>query len=171
MYTEATGCPFPIYADPTRKLYDYLGMTRTLDPGSKPAYMQTNMLINSVQSIFQGLSTGRHALKGGDFKQVGGEFLFENGQCTWAHRMKNTRGHAEVSEIRSLIGLDGTRPPLRKRWSHSIKEDSKDKRRSLSWGRLRSRSKGVKDSNGTEKSTPERVEEEDAKKLAGSPTA
>ena len=82
MYTEATGCPFPIYAEPTRKLYDHLGMTRTFDLGSKPEYMQTNVLINSVQSIFQGLSTGRKALKGGDFKQVGGEFLFENGECT-----------------------------------------------------------------------------------------
>lgn len=170
MYTEATGCPFPIYADPTRKLYDYLGMTRTYDPGQKPAYMQTNMLINSVQSIFQGVKTGRNALKGGDFKQVGGEFLFENGECTWAHRMKNTRGHAEVSELRSLIGLDGTRPPLRKRWSHGIKDDTKDKRRSLSWGRLRSKSKGTKDIDTTRKSTPERVDEEDPKKLAGTPT-
>ncbi|KAL6711478.1 hypothetical protein ACN47E_004412 [Coniothyrium glycines] len=170
MYTEATGCPFPIYADPTRKLYDYLGMTRTFNLGSKPAYMQTNMLINSVQSIFQGLSTGKNALKGGDMKQVGGEFLFENGKCTWAHRMKTTRGHAEVTELRNLIGLDGSRPPLRKRWSHGIKTESKDKRRSLSWGRLGSKSKGVKDDDKTRKSSPERVEEEDPKKLAGSPT-
>lgn len=86
MYTEATSCPFPIYADPTRKLYDLLGMTRTFSLGSKPDYMHTNMLINSVQSIFQGIGTGRHALKGGDLKQVGGEFLFENGECTWASR-------------------------------------------------------------------------------------
>ena len=57
MYTEATGCPFPIYAEPTRKLYDHLGMTRTFDLGSKPEYMQTNVLINSVQSVFQGLKT------------------------------------------------------------------------------------------------------------------
>jgi hypothetical protein len=170
MYTEATGCPFPIYADPTRKLYDYLGMTRTYNLGSKPAYMQTNVLINSVQSIFQGLSTGKHALKGGDFKQVGGEFLFENGECTWAHRMKTTRGHAEVSDIRLLIGLDGTRPPLRKRWSHGIKGDTKEKRRSVSWGRLRSKSRGLKDRDGSGTSTPERVEEEDAKQLVGNPT-
>lgn len=53
MYTEATGCPFPIYAEPTRKIYDYLGMTRTFDLGTKPAYMQTNVLINSVQSYFK----------------------------------------------------------------------------------------------------------------------
>lgn len=170
MYTDATSCPFPIYAEPTRKLYDRLGMTRTFELGYKPAYMQTNMLINSVQSIFQGLGSGKKAWKGGDMKQVGGEFLFDNGECTWAHRMKTTRDHMEVSEIRELVGLDGTRPPLRKRWSHGIKEKDPAKRRSMSWGLMRSLSKGVKDRDGSRKLTPERVEEEDSK-LAGRPTA
>jgi hypothetical protein len=171
MYQQATSCPFPIYADPTRKLYDILGMTRTLHLGPKPAYIHTNLLINSVQSIFQSLGTGKNALKGGDFKQVGGEFLFEGGDCTWAHRMKNTRDHAEVSDLRKLIGLDDTRPPMRKRWSHGIKETSRE-RRSLSWGRLRSKSKGAREPerDTTRKSTPEKVEEEDLKKLVGSPT-
>ncbi|UPX17428.1 uncharacterized protein EKO05_0007782 [Ascochyta rabiei] len=171
MYTEATGCPFPIYAEPTRKIYDYLGMTRTFDLGSKPAYMQTHVLINSVQSIFQGLSTGRKALKGGDFKQVGGEFLFENGKCTWVHRMKTTRGHAEVSDIRTLLGLDDRRPPMRKRWSHSIKQEKQQKRQSMSWGRLRSKSKGAKELEKSGSTTPERVEEEDPSKWIGRTTA
>jgi hypothetical protein len=171
MYTEVTGCPFPIYAEPTRKIYNHLGMTRTYDLGSKPAYMQTNVLINSVQSIFQGLSTGRKALKGGDFKQVGGEFLFENGECTWVHRMKTTRGHAEVSELRTLLGLDGTRPPMRKRWSHSVKQAKQENRRSMSWGRLRSKSKSAKDKEKSGSTTPERVDEEDPSKLIGRTTA
>jgi hypothetical protein len=161
MYTEATSCPFPIYADPTRKLYDLLGMTRTFDLGAKPEYMHTNVLINSVQSIFQSLGTGKHALKGGDFKQVGGEFLFENGECTWAHRMKTTRGHAEVSDLRQMLGLDGTKPPLRKRWSHGIK-DVNAQRRSMSWGRLRSKSRPGRDKDGSGKTTPDKVEEERA---------
>lgn len=169
MYTETTNCPFPIYADPTRKLYDYLGMTRTFDLGAKPQYMQTHMLINSVQSIFQGLSTGKKALKGGDFKQVGGEFLFENGECTWAHRMKTTRGHAEVSDIRNLIGLDGSEPPpMRRKWSHNIKESQKEKTKRMSWGRLRSRSKGGKDvsRDGSKQSTPDRILEEESQPTA-----
>lgn len=171
MYTETTSCPFPIYADPTRKLYDLLGMTRTLQLGAKPTYIHTNLLINSVQSIFQGLGTGRNALKGGDLKQVGGEFLFEDGECTWVRRMKNTRDHSEVVDLRHLLGLDGTRPPMRKRWSHGIKE-TKPERRSMSWGRLRSKSKATKgdDRDTGRKATPEKVEEEDPKKLVGSPT-
>lgn len=156
MYTEATSCPFPIYADPTRKLYDILGMARTFELGSKPGYMQTNTLVNSVQSIFQGLSTGRNALKGGDFKQVGGEFLFEDGECTWAHRMRNTRDHTEVPKLRGLLGLDGTTtlPPRRKRWSRGVKQA--DGRRSLSWGRLRT----------SGKTTPERVSEETSERVS-----
>jgi hypothetical protein len=169
MYTEATSCPFPIYADPTRKLYDLLGMTRTFDLGSKPDYMHTNVLINSVQSIFQSLGTGKNALKGGDFKQVGGEFLFENGECTWAHRMKTTRGHAEVSDLRQMLGLDGTKPPLRKRWSHNIKQVNSE-RRSLSWGRLRSKSRNARDKDGSGKTTPERVDEERVDQAAGRPS-
>ncbi|KAF1918282.1 AhpC/TSA antioxidant enzyme-domain-containing protein [Ampelomyces quisqualis] len=140
MYANTTSCPFPIYADPTRKLYDLLGMTRTLQLGSKPAYMHTSVLINSVQSIFQSLGTGKHALQGGDFKQVGGEFLFEDGQCTWVRRMKNTRDHSEVVDLRHVLGLDGTTPPVRNRWSHAVKPTT-PQRRSLSWGRLRSKSK------------------------------
>ncbi|RMZ70358.1 TSA antioxidant enzyme-domain-containing [Pyrenophora seminiperda CCB06] len=173
MYIETTGCPFPIYAEPTRKLYDHLGMTRTLTLGSKPQYMQTHVLINSVQSIFQGLSTGRKALKGGDFKQVGGEFLFEKGECTWAHRMKTTRGHAEVSELRNLIGLDGTRPPVRRKWSHHVKGQDKDRKRAMSWGLFRSKSKSTRDSS-TEGSRgvtpPEKIAEEEPKQLMGRPT-
>ena len=156
MYAQTTGCPFPIYADPSRKLYDYLGMTRTLDMGKKPEYIQSNMLLTSMQSIVQGIKTGNKALKGGDLKQVGGEFLFQDGRCVWVHRMRNTRDHAEVPHLRRLLGLDDTKPPLRKRWSHGIK-NIKEKQRGASWGRGRSKSKVEKEGS----KTPEQIEEEE----------
>jgi hypothetical protein len=143
MYVKETNCQFPVYADPTRKLYDYLGMTRTWDLGKKPSYIQSNLLTISVQSVMQSLKTGNKALKGGDFKQVGGEFLFEDGKPVWVHRMRNTRDHSEVEEVRRLVGLSSKKPPLRKRWSHSIKGD---KRKSSTWSqRMRSKSRGPKD--------------------------
>ena len=79
MYAEATDCQFPIYADPTRKLYDELGMVRSLAPGSKPAYMKKSMVSSAFQSIYQGLRQIKSGLmlKGGDQRQIGGEFLFE----------------------------------------------------------------------------------------------
>ncbi|KAF3760553.1 hypothetical protein M406DRAFT_16684, partial [Cryphonectria parasitica EP155] len=79
MYASETGCPYPIYADPTRKLYQELGMIKTLALGQRPAYMSKSLLKSSLDSIVQGvkqIKTGL-AIRGGDQRQIGGEFLFE----------------------------------------------------------------------------------------------
>lgn len=79
MYASASGCPFPIYTDPTRKLYEELDMVKTLALGSRPAYMRKSLVRSSMDSIMQGvkhIKTGL-AIKGGDQRQIGGEFLFE----------------------------------------------------------------------------------------------
>jgi AhpC/TSA antioxidant enzyme len=152
MYQEATSCPFPIYADPTKRLYDELGMTRTLAMGSRPEYMRKSLLSTMVMSVVQGLKQIKSggATKGGDVHQVGGEFLFEplsfatsleNGvepptpitsleedgedkRVTWCHRMRNTRDHAEIPELREVLGLDGLGIPGRnsKRWDKAVGE-------------------------------------------------
>ena len=116
-YVQETGCPFPIYADPTRKLYRLFRLTSTLNLGKSPEYMQRSFISMVMSSFFQELRSGRNMLSGGDFRQVGGEFLFQNGKVTWCHRMKSTRDHAEVPLVRQQLGLDDTPPPLRKRWS------------------------------------------------------
>ncbi|UNI20866.1 hypothetical protein JDV02_006915 [Purpureocillium takamizusanense] len=79
MYVEATECPFPVYTDPTRSLFDELGMVKTLALGAKPAYMKRGMLRTMADGIGQGLRSIPRglALKSGDQRQVGGEFLFE----------------------------------------------------------------------------------------------
>ncbi len=79
MYATASNCPFPVYADPTRKLYDELGMIRSLALGSRPAYMKKSLLKSSLDSVVQGLKQIKNGLvtKGGDQRQIGGEFLFE----------------------------------------------------------------------------------------------
>lgn len=66
-------------------------------------------------------------LSGGDYRQVGGEFLFSGEKITFCKRMKTTRDHTEIPEVRKHLGLDGkagdvaddTTPPARKRWSTS----------------------------------------------------
>lgn len=79
MYAAETDCPYPIYADPTRKLYQELGMVKTLALGSRPAYMSKSLLKSSLDSIVQGVKQIKNglAIKGGDQRQIGGEFLFE----------------------------------------------------------------------------------------------
>ena len=44
-------------------------------------------------------------LSGGAPRQVGGEFLFEGGKVTWCKRMRNTRDHAEIPEVKQHLGL------------------------------------------------------------------
>ena len=106
----------------------------------------------SVVQGLSNLKGGR-ALQGLDWHQVGGEFLFEpvdmstpitspasevnrqlNGdgateyvedkQITWCHRMKNTRDHAELPELREILGLDGAGEPgkHRNRWTKAMGE-------------------------------------------------
>ena len=92
-------------------------MTSTFNPGKTPEYMQRSMLSMAFSSFIQELKSGRNMLSGGDFRQVGGEFLFQNGKVTWCRRMRNTRDHAEVPIVRQQLGLDDTPTPQRKRWS------------------------------------------------------
>ena len=92
-------------------------MTSTLSLGKTPQYMQRSVLSMVVSSFIQELKSGRNMLSGGDFRQVGGEFLFQSGKVTWCRRMRNTRDHAEIPVVRQQLGLDDTPAPQRKRWS------------------------------------------------------
>ncbi|KAL8860313.1 MAG: hypothetical protein Q9178_003284 [Gyalolechia marmorata] len=167
MYARETECPYPIYADPSKKLYAQLGMTRTLNLGPKaPQYMQYSLPSAVIRSIYQSLKTGRGAFKGGDYWQVGGEFIFDDGEVTWCHRMKNTRDHAEIPEMRRQLGLDGATPPLRKTFSSGIRRSSSQLGRKLSdrrksWSRSRDRSeKPSPDGSMMEKVKEDQAEEE-----------
>ncbi|KAH7325819.1 AhpC/TSA antioxidant enzyme-domain-containing protein [Stachybotrys elegans] len=78
-YANDTKCPFPIYTDPKRSLFQAFDMTRTWDAGSRPAYMKKSLAWGAIESFAKALKQipkGK-ALKSGNFAQVGGEFLFE----------------------------------------------------------------------------------------------
>lgn len=143
MYVAESKCAFPVYTDPTSSLFDSLGMVKTLALGTKPAYIKNSLARGILAGISQGLRAMPKglALKSGDNRQVGGEFLFEpldlatpmatplderpnmgtigdQGQLdeserpveekrvTWCHRMKKTRDHAEIPELKKVLGLD-----------------------------------------------------------------
>jgi peroxiredoxin len=107
-YTKDTKCPFPIYADPTQKLYDAFGMIRTLSLGDKkPDYIKSSFFSNLTKSALSQLSAGSAMFQGGDIHQVGGEYLInERGDIIWSHNMNNTRDHVEVKELRKILSLD-----------------------------------------------------------------
>ncbi|KAF4123378.1 hypothetical protein GMORB2_6079 [Geosmithia morbida] len=107
-YAGPMGCRFPIYADPSRRAFAALGLVETLDAGTvAPAYQKRSIaqqafagFLRAIGSIPRGL-----AHKGGDMRQVGGEFLFQDGAVKWCHRMTTTRDHTEVPELMDLLGL------------------------------------------------------------------
>lgn len=130
MYADATNCVFPIYTDPSRKLFDSLGMIKTLQLGPRPAYTRKSMASTVVSGVLQGLKQVKSGLatKSGDHRQVGGEFLFEpieinspiptpneekqeleygpeEKTINWCHRMKSTRDHSEIPELKKLLGI------------------------------------------------------------------
>lgn len=120
-------------------------MVRTLSLGPRPEYQRKSMAANILHSVVQSLKqipSGR-LLAGGDYQQVGGEFLFEpvgdltspvmspgeldreeEKRVTWCHRMRNTRDHAEVPELREVLGLDGVGVPGKneRRWSRAVNQ-------------------------------------------------
>lgn len=116
IYAKETGCQFPIYADPSRKLYKQLGLVSSLALGEKPEYIQKSMkqiVAESFWKTLKQLPSGL-ALKGGDSRQNGGEFLYEASpeggeerRVVWCHRMQNTRDHTEVAALAKILEWQG----------------------------------------------------------------
>ncbi|WPH01380.1 Thioredoxin-like protein AAED1, protein [Acrodontium crateriforme] len=115
-YKKFSQSPFPIFADPSRKLFKTLGMSITLNIGKKrPDYMKD---ISPVAWAHGQATTIRKSLKdedgirkrdivrGGHPMQIGGEFLFDEGEVVWCHRMRNMRDHTEISVLRKLLEID-----------------------------------------------------------------
>lgn len=146
-------------------------MTKTLSLGNKdPDYIHQTIVSGMMKSIAQGLKRigSGDVMQGGDFRQVGGEFLFEvvgrgtrwseakpgnkalnKLEVTWCHRMKNTRDHAELPVLTKVLGLEQAEGEERRRrsepsWRNSgLARSLSNKRQSLSWSRTRRRSRSA----------------------------
>lgn len=120
MYAEETSCTFPIFTDPTKRLYSLFGMTQTMSLGQSPDYLKYSVLSLAMRGISQASKRiwAGDALKSGDISQVGGEFLFETSddeqgrsttEVTWCHRMETTRDHAGIPELKRVLGVETQR--------------------------------------------------------------
>ncbi|WDK23088.1 hypothetical protein CGRA01v4_14379 [Colletotrichum graminicola] len=114
-YSQVTNCRFPIYTDPTGKLFDKLGMVRTAAVGNRTIYSSKRWLSHFFKAVYDALvnlPSGK-TTKAGDGMRVGGEFVFEEGEeekiVTWCHRMRNHRDHTEVADLCRVLGLDVSR--------------------------------------------------------------
>ncbi|KAI0784295.1 hypothetical protein C8Q75DRAFT_691582, partial [Abortiporus biennis] len=121
-YKQIWRTPFPIYTDPSLRLHAALGLTlRTNDPGpdyERGEYIRHGMVGAIAMVVRNALRVGMPVWeKSGDVSQLGGEFIFDPGQvryislrralltvfcsynCSFAHRMVNTRSHAPIHEV------------------------------------------------------------------------
>ncbi|KAI9795984.1 MAG: hypothetical protein M1833_006560 [Piccolia ochrophora] len=135
LYVKETGCPFPVYADPSKKIFDLLGMSRTYAMGRKPEYLKGSMLYNGVASALQMIKAGPASFGGGEYKQNGGEFLFDKSKVTWCHRMRNTRDHTEVPELVKVLGLDKAAQDKAAQ-GNGVGSEAPKRRRSVNLGKL-----------------------------------
>ena len=115
-YKAFTGCPYPMFADPSRLLFKRLGMNLSLNIGrERPEYMKDisphAWLKGQATTIRKSLKDPdgirrKDIFRGGNPMQIGGEFLFNEGEVVWCHRMRHYRNHAEVTLVRKLLELD-----------------------------------------------------------------
>lgn len=130
------GCQFPIYSDPTREVYQHFGIhMSSMAAGPKPAYTRNGVVVNTLVSLKR--NTAMPLKNPGDLNGLGGEFVIGPGktECVYAHRMKNTRDHAELVDILKAIGMSAPKQlevkaevVRRARSAEEIREDQVHKR-------------------------------------------
>ncbi|EKJ68671.1 hypothetical protein FPSE_11159 [Fusarium pseudograminearum CS3096] len=113
MYRLDTGWQYPIYTDPTEKLYSTLGMIKTWKEGPPNKYMPwttTWAVYWSIKTAIWRFLQGYPLFSSGAPNLQGGEFLFEgegdDKKVTWCHRMRHSRDHADTDEITEVLGLN-----------------------------------------------------------------
>ncbi|EGG01628.1 uncharacterized protein MELLADRAFT_75587 [Melampsora larici-populina 98AG31] len=105
-YKELLDYPFEIYSDDTRQLFDELGMICNLSTGDEKlhGHYSQGVVATVLHSIANGWRMGiKTFLQSGKISQLGGEFIFKDNECKFAHRMQNTRDHVEPEDLEKLI--------------------------------------------------------------------
>lgn len=106
-YKELLEFPYEIYSDNTRKLFDELGMICNLSIGDEKLhghYTTQGVIPTVLTSLANGWKMGlKTFLQSGKISQLGGEFIFQDNECKFAHRMQNTRDHVEPEDLEKLI--------------------------------------------------------------------
>jgi hypothetical protein len=99
-------------------------------------------VLGAVKSIVQGIKRvgSGDAWSAGDMSLNGGEFLFVRGgegvegegkgdgpRVEWCHRMRNTRDHTEVEDLKAVLGLNAEAETERKETKADDLEKEKEK--------------------------------------------
>ncbi|TCD63781.1 hypothetical protein EIP91_004964 [Steccherinum ochraceum] len=122
-YVRQTGFKGPIYADPSRTIFQTLGLIENLatTPKREPkkSYLPSSYVMSVLSSIWMKLTDSinfdqqgplknpQDIGKSGKISQLGGEFIFtKDGQCTFGWRMRHTEDHFEVADLMREAGIE-----------------------------------------------------------------
>ncbi|KAG8970210.1 hypothetical protein FRC03_010400 [Tulasnella sp. 419] len=111
-YRESTAFRGLVYADPKCNIYNALGMIKDLvvPPKSEPrrSYVPNNYRAAVMKGITEGLKQPVASLTGkaGNWAQLGGDFILGPGDvCDYAHRMRHTMDHIEISDLMRIADI------------------------------------------------------------------
>jgi len=105
LWKEDTGCPFPVYLDRSRALYQYLGMRRslrqTLNQRTMIYYISKKLSPDFDQDKF---NTNTYASIPDDHLQMGGDVIFtKTGIVEFSHLTTCPSGRVSVSKVLQLL--------------------------------------------------------------------
>lgn len=103
-YAEDTDCLFPIYANFDRSLYKGFGMGNAISMGPRRDWQAAPTTQIVRNSFFQAVGRITDIFQSGNYMQVGGEVIYQNGIVVFCHRMLSTRDHTEIENVGELIG-------------------------------------------------------------------
>lgn len=126
-YMEETSDAFPIYTDPTGKIYETLQMKRTMEGfTSPPPYTPESFTSALGKCLKQIWKRGWAGLKGGSWDQQGGEWIFQRGRLRYAHRMEGVNDHLTADQLFQILKTGQGQDDLAD--SESVKEIGEEKR-------------------------------------------
>ncbi|RAH39659.1 peroxiredoxin-like family protein, partial [Aspergillus brunneoviolaceus CBS 621.78] len=106
-YVAETAARFPVYTDPTGRIYSELRMNRSVRGITRPpAYTEVSFVRALGRTLRQMFSAGgwRRAFRGGPWNLNGGEWVFKGGRCVYVHRMESVGDHLTAGQLLEALG-------------------------------------------------------------------
>jgi hypothetical protein len=104
-YMEETSNDFPIYTDPSGKIYEKLQMRRTGGFTESPPYSKFTFTTGLAETLKQIWKRGWAGLRGGNWNQQGGEWIFQRGRLRYAHRMEGPNDHLTAESLLGVLNV------------------------------------------------------------------
>ena len=102
---EETSDQFPIYTDPSGRIYEKLQMKRTGGFTEPPPYSDFTFRTGLAEALKQMWKRGWAGLRGGNWNQQGGEWIFQRGRLRYAHRMEGPHDHLTAERLLDILNV------------------------------------------------------------------